>query len=390
MRGFLPKENPLSTLPKEYYPVEELQRTLPEIFGTKHARPYLAKFPPIEVDFQKLTHPQIVAIARNCLFAGSAFVHNHGEPTANYIPQNLAHLMVSACDHLRVPPILSYQFYCLNNWQFIGPEETFDPENLHIIQGFIPDDCENWFIVIHTAIERAAGPALLALAGAQELALDGRFMDRVKEVKDQLLVVRDSLEKMIQVLRRMPEKCRPEDYYHRVRPQIKGFDGVIYEGVEKFGGKPQYFRGETGAQSSIIPAFIRYLGIRHQDSALTKHLDDMLNYMPRQHRWFLQNGPVQTNDGSSVIRDYVISKLPGTFWTQVSLWMRRYYPDGKVARLKETYNDCLKLLHEFRTIHLGYAITYIQERTGDRTGTGGTPYVPWLTQMRDETLNFLL
>lgn len=333
-RGFLPEENPLSALPKEYYPIEELQRTLPEIFGTKHLRPYLRKFPALEIDWQKLTHPQVVAIARNCFFAGSAFVHNHNEPTANDIPQNLARLMVSVGDYLAVPPILSYQFYCLNNWHFVSHEDVFEPENLRIIQGFIPDECENWFIVIHTAIERAAGPALQALADAQEL-------NEVREVKDQLLIVRNSLEKMVKILRRMPEGCRPEDYYHRVRPQIKGFGGM---------------RGETGAQSSIIPAFIRYLGIRHQDSALTKHLDDLVNYMPPAHRLFLRKIPI------AIITD-----------------------DAKAA-----YNDCLKLLHEFRTIHLGYAITYIQERTGDQTGTGGTPYVPWLTQMKDETLNFLL
>lgn len=375
MRSFLPEENPLSTLPSEYYPIEELQRTLPEIFGTKHLRPYLRKFPAIEINFERLSHSQVMAIARNTLFAGSAFVHNHNESIDENIPPNLSRLMETLGNHLEVPPILSYQFYCLNNWRFIGQEDNFDPENLRIIQGFIPDECENWFIVIHVAIERAAGPALLALAEAQELTLNSRFMDNTKEVKDRLLVVGESLEKMVKILRRMPERCRPEDYFHRVRPQIKGFGNL---------------RGETGAQSSIIPALIRYLGIRHRSSALTKHLDDMLNYMPKDHRWFLQNGPQATPEGSSVIRDYINNKLPRTFWERASVWMHRYYPNGKTTRLKKAYNDCLKLLHEFRNIHLGYAVTYIQERTGDQTGTGGTSYVPWLTQMKDETLSFLL
>ena len=378
MRGFLPITNPLRTLPAEYYPIEELQKTLPELFGTNHLRPYLKKFPEIKTDFSRLACPVTVAIAKNCLFAASAFIHNHNQPAATHLPRNLARLIVGACDYLQVPPILSYNFYCLNNWYFINQEDDFNPDNLHIIQGFIPDDCENWFIVIHVSIEHCAGAGLTAFVEAQKAIA----RDEIAVTKDKLLVVVNSLEKMIKTLRRMPEHCRPEDYYHRVRPQIQGFNNVVYGGVKKFGGKPQSFRGETGAQSSIIPAFIRFLGIKHQASQLTQHLDDMLNYMPPAHRAF---------EGSSIIRDYIIKKLPEDFWEENCGWLWRYQPSGKkIQQIKEAYNDCLKLIHEFRKIHLGYAISYIQEKTGDRTGTGGTPYVPWLTQMKDETLNFLL
>ena len=51
----------------------------------------------------------------------------------------------------------------------------------------------------------------------------------------------------------MPEKCDPYVYYHRVRPYIFGTKdnpdlkkGLIYE--NQFDNKPQFFRGETGAQ----------------------------------------------------------------------------------------------------------------------------------------------
>ena len=61
------------------------------------------------------------------------------------------------------------------------------------------------------------------------------------------------------VFARMPEKCDPYVYYHRVRPFIFGSkdnpdlkSGLVYEG--EFKNKAQFFRGETGAQSSIIPA----------------------------------------------------------------------------------------------------------------------------------------
>ena len=76
---------------------------------------------------------------------------------------------------------------------------------------------------------------------------------------------------MYTTLRRMPEWCEPF-IYHRVRPYIHGWknhpdlpEGVIYEGVEAYGGKPQQFRGETGAQSSIVPALDAMLGVGHKE-----------------------------------------------------------------------------------------------------------------------------
>lgn len=39
-------------------------------------------------------------------------------------------------------------------------------------------------------------------------------------------------------------------------------DGLVYGGM--WGGEPQQLYGETGAQSTIVPAFDAVLGIKHQ------------------------------------------------------------------------------------------------------------------------------
>ena len=54
----------------------------------------------------------------------------------------------------------------------------------------------------------------------------------------------------VAVLKRIPEKMDPSLYYEKFRPYIRFFENVVYEGVPDV---PIHHRGETGAQSSIVP-----------------------------------------------------------------------------------------------------------------------------------------
>ena len=78
----------------------------------------------------------------------------------------------------------------------------------------------------------------------------------------------EALESIVACLERMPEHCDPYIYYPRVRPFIHGGKGhsplpnsLVYAGVPAYGESPQYFRGETGAQSPILPLLDTLLGI---------------------------------------------------------------------------------------------------------------------------------
>ncbi|MBA3573160.1 MAG: hypothetical protein H0W34_14575 [Pyrinomonadaceae bacterium] len=49
-----------------------------------------------------------------------------------------------------------------------------------------------------------------------------------------------------------------------------------------------FFRGETGAQSSIIPALDSALGIAHAENPFTVFLGEMRHCMPPAHRAYLE------------------------------------------------------------------------------------------------------
>ena len=180
-----------------------------------------------------------------------------------------------------------------------------------------------------------------------------------------LTSVADSLAEVNRTMARMPEGCRPEVYFLKVRPYIFGFTDIIYGGC--FDNVPQSYRGETGAQSSIIPTMLRAFGIAHKDSLLTKHLEDMQLYMPAPHRQFI-------NDQESV-REFA---------------MRAAANDGAGKRIKDLYNACLAEIIAFRARHFEYAVNYIEKKVDNPIATGGTPYVPWLRQLIEETKEFYL
>jgi indoleamine 2,3-dioxygenase len=172
----------------------------------------------------------------------------------------------------------------------------------------------------------------------------------------------------------MPERCDPFIYYHRVRPFIHGWknnpalpNGIVYTGVEEYREAPQYFRGETGAQSSIIPALDAALGITHAEDPLTVYLAAMRHYMPPAHRAFLEALERQQDH-------------------QGRPWLAGYIHDhqSRHPEMWSAYCQCVQLLARFRATHLDYAATYIHQQSETQSsnptsvGTGGTPFMTYL------------
>ncbi|SPP63537.1 hypothetical protein [Nitrospira lenta] len=273
--------------------------------------------------------------------------------------------------------MLSYASYALDNWRRLDPAKPIQLDNIVLLQNFLGGLDEEWFVVIHVQIERQTGPGLAGLIQA----MNGAAGDKPGEVLAGLQSLAAAQTAMRDTLLRMKERCDPYIYYNRVRPYIHAWknspalpSGLVYEGVTAYAGQPQQFRGETGAQSSIVPCLDAGLGIVHAPDPLTVYLQEMREYMPPQHQAFLY-AIQQTTDGndrpllSAYIRDQS-SRHP-------ELW--------------EAYCTCVDLLAQFRDIHVGYADSYIHRQhqihasNPSAVGTGGTPFMAYLQKHLDET-----
>ncbi|MCP9456069.1 MAG: indoleamine 2,3-dioxygenase, partial [Nitrospira sp.] len=275
------------------------------------------------------------------------------------------------------PPVLSYASYALDNWRRLDKLKPIQLDNIVLLQNFLGGIDEEWFVVVHIQIERQAGHGLDGLVRAINAASQGND----EEVRSGLRALAAAQIAMRDTLLRMKERCDPYIYYTRVRPYIHGWKnnpslpaGLIYEQVKAYREQPQQFRGETGAQSTIVPCLDAGLGIRHAPDPLTVYLQEMRDYMPPRHRAFLETLESRTDDqGRPLLSGYVRDR-------------KRRHPE-----LWSAYSHCIDLLAQFREIHIGYADAYIhrqhQTHTSNPTsvGTGGTPFMTYLQKHLDET-----
>lgn len=293
-----------------------------------------------------------------------------GEPTPpQHLPANLSRPMVAIADRLGQAPLLPYSAYVLDNWARLDKSGPIALENIYMVQNFLGGDDENWFVMIHVAIEAEAG---VLLDNAARLVTVAKAGDAAKA--ERLLVEMDQAwERIYGHFARMPERCDPYIYFHRVRPYIHGWannpaldgGGLVYEGVDRFETKPQAYRGQTGSQSSIVPAMDALFQVGHSDDPLRQFLDELHQYRPVPHRRFIEDLAAQ-----STLRDFVSAS-------------------GSQS-LKDAFNACLNQSARFRTRHLEYAASYINKQAGSiagndpDVGTGGTPFMKYLKKHRDE------
>ena len=366
-RGFLPLQDPLNRLPKLLDAWESVALGLPKLLVSDQLHHTIRNLPPFPIEAINDSRQRERAMVL-LSYLGHAYVWGGSRPEL-ILPERLAVPWYRIARSLGRPPVLSYSSYALHNFFRFDALREVETGNLGLIQNFLGGIDEEWFILIHVEIERKAAHAMAVLHDCLDAA-EARDAEHLETLLSQ---VESSVNSMHATLQRMPEHCDPFIYYHRVRPYIHGWknhpdipEGVIYEGVEAYGGRPQQFRGETGAQSAIVPALDAMLGVGHKEDMLSSYLREMRTYMPPAHRSFI---------------DSLETRIP----------VRSFVERAGRRSLTAAFNACVDGLEAFRSLHLEYAATYIfrQAQTDAKNphavGTGGTPFMEYLKKHRDET-----
>jgi indoleamine 2,3-dioxygenase len=375
-QGFLPHD-PSENLP-DCDTLNDLAHALPKLLSTRKVRRFIDEHDSLLPFIPTSWRDQDYRAAMRMLsFVGHAYVWDTPDDPASSLPPHLSQPWYDIAQRLGRPPVLSYASYALDNWRRLDPTKPIQLDNIVLLQNFLGGLDEEWFVVIHIQIEREAGPGLLGLLQAMK----GAAYDREDEILLGLQSLASAQTAMRDTLLRMKERCDPYVYYTRVRPYIHGWknssslpDGLLYDGVAAYAGQPQQFRGETGAQSSIVPCLDAGLGISHAPDPLTVYLQEMRDYMPPRHRAFLHSLEQAMDDLSRpLLSGYVRDRK----FRSPELW--------------SAYCTCVDLLAQFREIHVGYADNYIHRQHQSHAtnptavGTGGTPFMAYLQKHLDET-----
>ena len=357
------------TLPEGFAPIVAAGSDLSNLLTSGRVRHFLDRLPDPEISewAQSAPEEEVRTAMVHYSFLVQAYVWGEDTPPAS-LPANLSRPICALADRLGQAPLLPYSAYVLDNWYRLDKSRPISLDNIGMYQNFLGGADENWFVLVHVAIEAEAG---VLLDNAAKLVSVARNADEVEATR-LLREMDEAWERIYGHFARMPERCDPYIYFNRVRPYIHGWannpaldGGLIYDGMDRYEGKPQAFRGQTGSQSSIVPAMDALFQVGHSDDPLKSFLDELHHYRPVEHRRFIEDLAAQ-----STLRDFVGASAN--------------------EELKSAFNACVEQSARFRTRHLEYAASYINKQMSANSGndpdvgTGGTPFMKYLKKHRDE------
>jgi len=345
-RGFLAGFPISDCLPVAFSAWEELVAALPNEIKQKSIRTKVERLPLLDAGLL-LSQPQQERALLMLALLAHAYLHLPDAPVKRVLPKSIAFPWLQLAKRMNRPPVIHHASYALFNWEQQNEDRGFHPDNLRPRLSFLGNDDERGFITVTVAVEAAGAKALLAGLTAYAHLSDKQEDDALAELKR----LNQHLQAMTSLLDSMPKYCSPEVFYHEIRPFLNGMDYVEFEGT----GATLTFAGGSAAQSTLIQALDRLMGITHK----TPYLQQMRAYMPAKHADMLDHLP---------IIDISAQSLP----------------------VQESLTHIKKELQRFRTAHLKLAAQYIvrfqpKDNNHKAVGTGGTELLPFLKEIRDES-----
>lgn len=385
--GFLPVEAPLPRLPEKYGKLQSLLDNMPvkkrdgsDGYLSEEGRimTEVSKLPNYHSQVQEETDKRLVAaLFRAYAFASSAYLlepsYREFLRSGNYgtalrvLPKNLAQPFDHVANVLQVFPWMDYSYaYSLGN--YVKKEgDSFDWKNLDMAASFSGGPNECGFIMLHVDINQHS-PTLISSIMDTIRGLESSKSD---EVVDGL---RGTYESMVQINARRKLMWQASDHhrYNDFRIFIMGIkgneeifgDGVIYEGVTEV---PRQYRGQTGAQDTIIPVVDTFTGLDsyYPENNLTEYLMDLRQYRPKVFRDFLDD--LKMDCENMFERLYEVGGCEGLIYL-LHIVEQVYY---------------------FRNGHWQFVQKYIMKNTKYERATGGTPIIYWIPNQIEASLSYM-
>ncbi|TKA77357.1 hypothetical protein B0A49_02458 [Cryomyces minteri] len=311
-RGFLPRNDPITVLPSPFQALEDLLQRMPiktadgspGLLATGSLGEAVKSLPDLteEVERVKNDLPLMNALYRDYSFLTSAYLlepchmsslRGEGYGLAREVlPANIARPIARVAELAGFKPFMEYAgSYALYNFRLEDPTKGLEYSNLRLIRAFEngldPASSEAGFVLVHVDMVANSGPLV---AGVEQTLAAAAAKDR-DTFDEGMAAVVTALKRVNAVMNGMWSHSKPKEYTS-FRTFIFGIagqsmfpHGVIYEGVSE---KPMTFRGESGANDSMIPLVDNLLSIPMPSTPLTAILHDFRAYRPGNHREFLE------------------------------------------------------------------------------------------------------
>ncbi|KAK6520364.1 hypothetical protein TWF506_000636 [Arthrobotrys conoides] len=400
-RGFLPRQDPPAVLPSEFEALESILQDMPirkasgepGLLHSCELGARVESFPNLVAEIDKYRDNKVIlnALYRDYSFLLSAYLfepcydtylktdgREYGLGRAR-LPASIAQPMAKVAELTGFKPFMEYAgSYALFNWRRLDPNRKMDYDNLALIRAFENGldnkSSEAGFVLIHVEMVKHSHGLVSGVQKGLKALRDSDYPDRLSVFQEGLQEILEAFKKINKVMNDMWQKSKPEAYsgfrtfIFGIHSQPMFPDGVIYEGVS---AEPMKFRGESGANDSMIPLIDNFLCIDMPENPLTQILKDFRNYRPDGHKGYLK-------------------------WVETVARGTTDYPSVKEFSLGSQKTAVLYLLildqiREFRGRHWNFTREYILKQ-GKRLhpkATGGSPIVEWLPNQLSQILNIM-
>ena len=342
---------------------EELLTRLPELVSDHSVTEAIATLP--EVDLPNLLaacatplEAEMLAEWAALVYAFLGYAYLRGDAVLT-LPRTIAVPWHAAAAAVGRAPTLDYVATVLAN-----------PAGIATFTGL---EDERFFYEHHVRIERAAAPAVGALARASSM----RWRLSPTELTRALEGVAIGVKAMAELLPEMAVGCGPEVFHGVIRDCLAGIGGrVEFEGVRDVDGAPyrRTLTGASGAQSAVMPCVDAFLGIGHAGRhELQEWSGDALAHLPPPHRALLLRLRARA-PGSTAVVQRTIDRLgsgggSGGGWPVGAATAKASAEQAEA--LRAAHGACIEALGAFRKAHMALVRSYIIQP--DKAARPGSP-----------------